>query len=141
MTLNHAEFNFPKSKMVKSPAYAVPLVVRYQTLIALTSEEMELAVKYSARQSLPEKRSTTELQDLERPNSTDTPLVDRNSALNNLLFKLRHWADKLSHESSKKVIPGPDVLEALEASNAEVINKLHWIFSGIANKLGEKTSK
>ena len=137
MTSIHVEFNSPKPKMVESPTYAVPLVVRYQTLIALT----KLACKDSARESLLEKRPTTELQDLERRNLTNTPLVDHNGALNNLLFKLRHWADKLSHESSKKVVPGPDVLETLEASNAEVINKLHGIFSGIANKLGEKTSK
>ena len=31
--------------MVESPTYAVPLVIRYQTLIALSSEETKLAVK------------------------------------------------------------------------------------------------
>lgn len=127
--------------MAELPKYALPLVVRYQTLLALIRKNMNLAVKDSARGSSTEMMSRIELPDLQRDIIANTPLMDRCGALNNLLFKLRHWANKLDYESPKKVIAGPDVLEALEASNLAVIIKVHVIFSDIANKLGEQTSK
>ena len=82
-----------------------------------------------------------ETQGLERDILANTPLRDRYGALNNVLFQLRLWANKLSYESSRKVTAGPDVLEALEASNVQFIVKIHEIFSDIATKLGEQTSK
>ena len=49
MALNHVEFSSPKPKMAERPKYALPLVVRYQNLIALIREDMRLAVKDSVR--------------------------------------------------------------------------------------------
>ena len=111
--------------MAEPPKYAVPLVVRYESLIALISDNIDTAVKDSARPSSLKMRSMFGLRHFER----------RTGALGNVLFKLRQWVSKLSYESATRVTAGPDVLEALEASGAEVINKIHGIFSSIANEV------
>ncbi len=91
----------------RSLKYAVPLVVRYDSLIALIIKNIESAV--------------------EGP----TP----GSALNGVLFKLRQWARDLSYENSIEATSGRDVLETLEASEAESIHKIHDTLSTIANQL------
>ena len=137
MNPNHLEPNSPKSKMIESSKYALPLVVRYETLIAFISDDIDSAVKDSAPQLSLERRSEFELQDIKKDVSADTQRVDRTGALKNVLLKLRQWAHRLSYESSTMVTAGPDVLEALEmgSSNGEVIDKIHGIFSGIAKQV------
>ena len=127
--------------MKAPPQYPIPLVIRYQTLIAFIKEEMKSAVNESARKLSREQKSIVEPQKLERNILDSIPLRDRYGALNNVLFKLRLWANQLNYETSEKATVGTDVLEALEASDAEVIISIHGIFTAIANRLHEQTSK
>lgn len=121
-------------KMSEMSEYAVPLVVRYDNLIAIIGEKKELAVK-SALSSSPEKREDTETFSFHGRDLRNSQFIDSISALNNVLFKLQQWSDKLSYESSTKIATGPDVLEALEASDTQLISTIHKILTEIALKV------
>ena len=117
--------------MSERSEYALPLVVRYDNLIAIIGEKKDLAVK-SALSSSPNKPETIELSSFNDNGLPDPQRTRRARAFDNILLKLRQWSNKLSYESSTKAAAGPDVLEALEAPNTQLIGRIHEILSEIA---------
>ena len=121
--------------MPQMSKYALPLVVRYDNLIAIIAEKKDLAIK-SALPSSPEKPENIELFSCNENGLPDSQRTRRARAFDNILFKLRQWSDKLSYESATRVAAGSDVLEALEASNTQLIGRIHELLSDIALKVG-----